>query len=304
MCQHENYARMRLLIPILFFTASCSSKFIAKFDLVKPWTEQLASEKHLEEPYVARFKSGDAALTYVAVRHQYGVASKTFRTIDRAFSDVKPRIIIIEGASDLNEHKRHKIEQQTANCGRGNFSKCGENYYGVFLALKNGVLWTSGEPSEKSIRHGLSQHYADHDVAFFYLVRQVRQLVVEKGLNTRNFESVVNDALADFAINDELPPKLTAKMFLAWYEEKMHKPFVLAEINSETTAPTFFPQMTYLNQISAEIEKIRDRHILKTIANELNSHRNVLVIYGGSHFLTQYDALVDMMGIPTIMRYQ
>ncbi len=194
--------------------------------------------------------------------------------------------------------------KKALSCEADSFLSCGENLYGIALAIKNGLLWTSAEPAEKLVRESLLKRgFSLSDISFFYVARQMRQLRVEKNLSQENLAPVINETLSDFAEHLSMPKNLNAEMFFDWFQKKMHKPFVLSEIDSETTAPTIGPNMTFLNQISAEIDKIRDESITRVIAQALNDYARVLVVYGGSHFMTQREVLIDMLGQPEIIKH-
>ncbi len=47
---------------------------------------------------------------------------------------------------------------------------------------------------------------------------------------------------------------------------------------------------------------VRDRHLLATIEKELTLER-VLVVYGGSHWITLSEALQKRLGKPTIVGF-
>lgn len=273
--------------------------------MIKPWSQELSKMIPQVEPYVARFSIDNFSLSYVAASHEYGMHSATFKTIEKEITAVRPKIVIVEGVSKLDSEKRERIANQASlSCEADSFLTCGENIYGIALAIKNGLAWTSAEPDEKLIHEKLLKRgFSLNDIAFFYVARQIRQLRVEKNLNETNFVQVINATLTDFADNMSLPKNLNVEMFLDWFKRKMHSPFVLSEIDSETTAPTVGPNMTFLNQMSAEIAKIRDENITKVISQSLNQYARVLVVYGGSHFMTQREALVDMLGKPKIIKH-
>ena len=48
---------------------------------------------------------------------------------------------------------------------------------------------------------------------------------------------------------------------------------------------------------------VRDRHLLATIEKELTLKERVLVVYGGSHWITLSEALQKRLGKPTIVGF-
>lgn len=51
-----------------------------------------------------------------------------------------------------------------------------------------------------------------------------------------------------------------------------------------------------MQKISSQVEIIRDKHLLKTISEKAANYRNIVIVYGSSHFSTQYDILSRMYG--------
>lgn len=134
------------------------------------------------------------------------------------------------------------------------------------------------------------------------MARQIRQLKTEKNLSDKNLDAVFAAELERLARANELPTGLTAEDFKKWYRSKMGKNLILQDINSETVAPVVSEHMTWLNRISAAIGKIRDENIVEEISQQLNSNDVVMIVFGGSHFMTQQRALKQMLGAPKITK--
>lgn len=273
--------------------------------LVAPWSEVLAKAKPSDEPYLAHFNKDGVSLVYIAALHDYGENSPTFKTIKRAFAEFSPRVVIVEGVTEIDEQKRAAIVAESKQCVAENFRKCGENLYGVYLASVNNVPWTSAESPNQFVKNELLKaSFTERDLCFFYFARQISQLVIEKDLRQNNFDQIANETIMAFANKLNIAENMTSAMFKSWYQEKMKEPFVLSKFDSEMVAPTVGLNMRFLNKISAAVGRIRDKYIVNVVANQLNQNQKVLIIYGGSHLLTEFDALVDMLGSPKIIRYQ
>ncbi len=59
------------------------------------------------------------------------------------------------------------------------------------------VSRTNRELASKKL---IEQNYSRNDIAFFYLARQITQLVMERNLNENNFEVVVNETLHNIQV--------------------------------------------------------------------------------------------------------
>lgn len=121
-------------------------------------------------------------------------------------------------------------------------------------------------------------------------------MIAERNLRAENFDEIANEFLDKIAKQNQFPKTLTAQAFREWCLQKMGKPFLLLDVGSALTAPKVGKNMTYLNRISAIVGKVRDRSIVSAISNELNQANRVLIIYGGSHFMTQSLAIEDLLG--------
>ena len=47
--------------------------------------------------------------------------------------------------------------------------------------------------------------------------------------------------------------------------------------------------------------KIRDQHLFDLIRSRLDTHRRVLVVYGGSHIATMWSPLLRQLGRPRLI---
>ena len=287
--------------PIIFLLLilglqSCVSQhfFSPKISLIKEWNTNLAQSSP-QGPNLATFTKDNKSLYFLGARHEYGLNSATFINIKKIIEEFNPQVIIVEGIPDLTDEKKERINKLAYQCAQDNFKTCGEDLFAIYLSLKNHIYWQSGEPKEAKLQEQLVlSGYPKKDIAFFYLVRQIRELINEKSLNELNFDLVANNYLQEKAKYAGLPAELNAHGFKKWYEEKMHKPFILSDIDSETTAPLVEPDASYLHRISAKIGLIRDQNLAQSIAEMLNKHQRVMVVYGHSHLLVQLDLLKNM----------
>jgi len=89
--------------------------------------------------------------------------------------------------------------------------------------------------------------------------------------------------------------------FSDWYLKKQGKAFDAATLDDEEPAP--IPDGKYFTQrISTVVGLVRDRLIMQRIARLLATDKQLLVVYGGSHFPTLRPALEQLMGKPVEVR--
>lgn len=135
------------------------------------------------------------------------------------------------------------------------------------------------------------------DIDFFYLSRQLPQAYKEEKIikswdDVKNkFQDLLYSALGyknpDYSFNE----------YIAWLKEKTDKNISFKEIVDEKfTAP--ISDGNYIEKLSNLNLMIRDKHILNVILNHTKKYKKVLVIYGGSHYVTQKDVLEKYLGKP------
>ena len=89
--------------------------------------------------------------------------------------------------------------------------------------------------------------------------------------------------------------------FKEWYLLKNKQEFVLSEINEESPAP-FYDGKLYTQKVASAVLLARDQFIVTKIADSLKKNKTVLVVYGGSHWSTQSEALENLYGKPTFFK--
>ena len=82
----------------------------------------------------------------------------------------------------------------------------------------------------------------------------------------------------------------------------MTKPTSYLNITNNDPAPHGGPDATYVQKISNKVCLIRDRAVVKTVERMLNRYSRVLVVYGGSHLITQEPAIDSMLGKAAFFR--
>jgi hypothetical protein len=82
----------------------------------------------------------------------------------------------------------------------------------------------------------------------------------------------------------------------------MQKPKSFLDVVNDDPAPHGGGDATYVQRISHQVGLARDRVIVKRIEEMMNKYDRVLIVYGGSHYLLQEDALKDALGEPTFFK--
>lgn len=275
-----------------------------KFDtgLILPWSKASENLDTARSPALYEFKYKEKTLLYLASQHSNKITDPTFQLIKTA-SDRRPDIFILEGFSkDLGISPASVISAVLDGIKDG-FYPSGEAAYAVQLANDTKIPFVGGEPSDLFILKRIeAQKYSVNDLLSFNFVRRMPQINRSGELNAKSVESSYNEYIKAKAQTLEYKgPTYTFQEFKKWYRDKQGKEFSNLSGEKGETAP--IDKGSYFTQkISLEVTRARDEHILQTIAEMLNQHDRVLVIYGSSHYRIQHEALKKVLGEPREVR--
>lgn len=279
--------------PAISDQKTSSDQFIADTSLVRPWDGKGAGP---EPPNVVRFQRGDNELSYVAVRHETDLNSKTFETIKKEFSEFKPQIVIIEGLqtsegiSPASRTNNPPLDSKTWPRG--------EPQYSAALASQNGVPFIGGEPDDRAYTDNFrGKGYTDKDIMGFLLARQIPGRSKEAGskpFDLGEFYKADQDNLAKKFSLDENAKFASPDDFKKWYKEKNNIDLVTGPESASIVAPRDGPNALFTQKMSLEGDKLRDANITSVIASKLNEYDRVMVVYGAGHLFQERLVLEKM----------
>lgn len=249
---------------------------------------------------MARFEKADRSLFFVAAHH--GCDPETFRLVQDVLANRRVRLVVVEGwpaerGKDPPEFTRLLPEWAAKDFCKGG----GESGYAAFHAARRGVSFMGGEPNELALVEAARREgFTSEDLLGFYFVRQVPQFrrdgtLEAKGLDA-SFRSLVK-VMGERAGLEEASAHFSLDEFREWYRRRQGKTFDVAAMDDEEPAP--IPAGKYFTQrVSSVIGVVRDRLILRSLARALTTEKDLLVVYGASHFPTLRPALESLMGKP------
>ncbi len=294
--------RSSWLLVILAIATGCdsSSTFTPDISLLVPWSEK-AQQRLPEIPYAARYEHGGKSLSFVAAQHEHHIASKTFQIIDREFRQFLPEVVVIEGLETehgtspkfYSDAFRRYLQEESWPIGEPGLT--------ASLASARGIPFIGGEPSDEKIRNVVvAGPIEPRDLLYYYVVRQIPQWKRTGEDQTQSFDELyarcVNHDMQILGLDDEeLSDPAT---FAVWYEVKNGRPFKYEEVTVQHSAP--LKGGLFTNEMSLRIGEVRDVHIVRLIADLLNNHDRVLVVYGAGHHVQQEKVLEKMLGVPRI----
>jgi hypothetical protein len=141
----------------------------------------------------------------------------------------------------------------------------------------------------------MREKYSLEDIVFFYFTQEIPQYIKEK--KTDSIDGL--DSLFSQFLSSSFPSvnSLSFSSYKQWIRRIFGKDLTFEDLtSSQLTAPV--KGGTLLQRISSEISAKRDKNILSLIERSLKKYPKILVIYGHSHYLTQKDALEEVLGKP------
>jgi hypothetical protein len=268
--------------------------------LITQWSKAAAKAAPLPAPYVAGFEAQGAQLRYIAARHNGDIDSPTLKTVKAAFDDFRPQVVIVEGVPNEGaaspgwylEYARQK-EQDGFKSGGG------ETAYAATLAAGSGIDFVPAEPTEGEKLTGLlARGYSAAD----YMGWSIAQLAAtHPAINDENADEIINRNIASTARRAGIDPGgFDATAFKAWYEDKTGTSFAVATAKSEDLSPD--RNGSALQKLTQAVDDVREPHIVKTIAAQMEKFDRVLVVYGSAHLVKQEPALRQMLGKPQYIK--
>lgn len=273
---------------------------------VLSYTFELEKLKHLDAPYFAKFSKGNKTLLFVASKHISVVKypnlleHPTLKTISKLFDEYKPGVVIVEGIDTGTELSPKSIIEFADKCKVSDYKKgCGESFFAINTAREAGRDYITGEPRDAAIAQGLKKFgYTEEDLLGFYMVRQIPQIKRQEQFNAKNFDQTLENQLSRFRRKLNFTGKFGPEEFKTWYSKHMTQPKNYLDIENDDPAPHGGKDATYVQKISNRVTWLRDATTVETIESMLNRFDVVLIIYGGSHLITQEPALIEGLGQP------
>lgn len=251
---------------------------------------EVTRQTDLRAPYLARFEKNGRVLVYVAARHEATRSNPTMALIRRAFDEDKPEFLVIEGVP--NGAEGGFLAYARRNCG-ADACPAGEPAFAALLAEEAKIPFAGGEPRDEQVIPAMAKlGYDRRDLFNFYFVRRIPQYRREGRLG-EPLAALHADYLKSYPLFHG--DGFTYEGFEAWYRERNGKKFALAAFDDDEVAPKG-KGAYYTQRLSAAINLVRNRFAVQLLAEKLNAHRAVLIVYGGSHFLMERRALERTLG--------
>jgi hypothetical protein len=225
------------------------------------------------EPYVLQLEDGSGALLYFGARHTTRPDDPQIDSIRRAWQAFRPTVALVE----TRRGWRGSLE--------GGVRQFGESAAAVALARAQGIpVFTLDAPIELEIASVLEQ-WTREQVTMFYVLRsytarapanrsdgQARELLSERG-RWPGLDGALTTVAAMDSIWSRDFPDLPDWRGLPW----------------QATWPNRAD--TWLNRLSADVNRSRDQHMIALITTLVERGERVFAVVGSSHVVMQEEAL-------------
>lgn len=273
--------------------------------LPRPDMSQFSAYQHgvsrpFSGPYVSHFHKNEKHLLYVGAQHQRGPVNDTFATIDAVIQQGHPQVVVIEGLETKDGMSPLFYQQHAVQKSSEHFASSEEPQYAAYQAMRQGIPFIGGEPSEKDILIGMMiEGYSPQDLQAFYLLRWVPRLVEYEGMTEDNMKEMLSQYLEGTKLARVIPEEyhITVDDFLSWYDQHNDQQGrSLLDIKTDNLAPIRSQFASFFETMSADTGEIREQHLDNTIADLLESHDRVMVVYGSGHLLQSQKVFEQMFG--------
>lgn len=272
---------------------SCATSFKPDYSLIQNYSFELQKKEPFQPPYYSIFNKNGKQLFYVAANHTSKRESKTFKIITKAFDEFQPDFVIVEGIQSGEVSKG--LIKYVKKCFSSQSQRCEEQVFVIFNALEKNIPFEGGEPSDLQILESAKlQGLTSEDIVYFYLLRISIQWKRQKKINEANAKKMLSDFTPVLEKNFKNKVSINYDGFLNWYSKNSQKSFKIKDLKNNDVAPisngTFFQQISHKEGIT------REKNLLSRVANALNKHNRVLIVYGGGHFVISKLVIEDMLG--------
>ena len=257
--------------------------------------EEYSQIEH-ETPYIFELKAGDKELHYFGSRHSRNSEDELFSKIEQAFNESSPDIVFVEGISARGDVE--KFNEKVKEASREEIiDHTGEPGFTLKLAVEKGVEWQSPEPSDKDLYDYLQEQGFLKDEIFawdvFHILPQYN-----RQMDKQSFKEYVSRFIESFEKNTNWEEfNYSYEHAIQLGEQILGKKIDVEDEPNGTDYIDPIPweekkdKQTVLNRIGEASSLFRDRKIVNDIAEALETHKKVFVVYGASHAAMQEPAL-------------
>ncbi len=253
-------------------------------------------------PCLAIFNHQNKMLTFLASKHSVDPNSLSHKLVDRAFEELNPDFLIIEGFSI---HDQIPGEQQLEEvCSSTIDQRCAEQVYAMLVSYENNVPFIGGEPTKYERYKNIRQAGFGNEDYYYYKSLQLINVLINtetrspadnlEELFSKRIETTTQDFIGFQSVfNREL--SIDAPIFKpnpfydfnALYETRHQKTF---EWTNNITQNHYWnrpDKKTLYGQMAAVDVRTREINLLAEQSKALDAYDRILVVYGAGHLFVE-----------------
>ena len=299
MSKSSRCGRFNFVLLLLFASCTHGNTLKPDLSLVTPYSYELEEKEPFNDrPFTSIFEKEGRHLTYVAAHHESQANNPTYKLISKAIAEQQPKIIVLEGFKTSLGVSPKDLLKSYRESSTKTFYKWGEPAYTALQADSAGIKVVGGEPDDVVILEAVQREgYTTNDLLGFYFVRQVPQFMLDGSISKSSIKSLFDDYMmaAKQSLNLADNHAYSYIDFVRWYEVKNKKMFTPQNFDIQEIAPLPYGNLA-TQRLSHSVGMVRDMYVVNLLANLLNAHENVMIVFGRSHLPTQRKALESMLG--------
>lgn len=236
-----------------------------------------------ERKYTYCVEAAGKSIHVFGTAHLHEPDDPLFDEIRYALHEARPDVVLVEGKEYLNEHK-DRIRAHLKQVHVTDLFEEGESVVALKHAVELGADFESPEPDlREEVTRMLNDGYAPRDIFTYYAYRSVAQYIREhsdprieecRAHLSPEFEKLRSGTGWDEQVLDELEATLLRELDIS--DQTRY------ETQSDPVPWEGVPQ-TPVNEVARTSCRIRDEHILKRVAELMETYDNVFIVYGSTH---------------------
>lgn len=262
--------------------------------------EQYAEIEH-DIPYIFEVESGDKKITYFGAGHSWDPDDPMWIQLKGMVTGAQPNMVIVEGFENLANRKEEATEEAKKYNEEEIIGRHGESGVVLKWATELGIDFDSPEPSDREQFKFLEQQGLSKDSIFaqqfFMMIPQWQQYTdkpdfkefAQKQID--RFEHNTN--WSDFEYSYEHLEQIAEKI---WGEGiNLADPGYYHDRTDPIPWADKKKDQTEVNRVSEASNRFRDQYMISRIAEYLQTHDRIFIVYGASHAVMQEPALRKLL---------
>lgn len=291
----------------LFGGCEAKQKFTCALDPADAmsWT-QFDSEQQPELPYTKIYTGCSKTVIYVAAKHGNDPESKTYKLVSDAFANHPVDMLVVEGFPHdfgLSPQKMTDYANQAAGTPQDI-----EPLFAIRQANIYKAKFTGGEPTDKALlAMAKTQGISAQDMLAVYITRKIEQWQRSNEIKDYRDPALsehVQEMAQYFTEQTGIDPAEVQSLsslsgYKNWYQTTNAMDYDTHFRFEDAWPSSAIPDPRPINGLTDKLSDARETGIIQVIADMVQTHDTVLIVYGGSHEAVQAPALEAAFGLPS-----